>query len=121
MPTVPLNESDPDRYYRIQSAIAAGDSIREILRTHHIDFRTLKKYFPNAGRPDLSGGQNLRDLDPEKAERIGRMVADGASLNEIMRSENTDHRTIKRLFPNAGWTVGGKGASMMASANRILK
>lgn len=52
---------------------------------------------------------------------LERAVRDGWSLQEIRRTLGVDHRTAKKYFPDAGWTVGGKGASMMASANRILK
>lgn len=52
---------------------------------------------------------------------LERAVREGWSLNEIRRTLAIEHRTVKKYFPDAGWTVGGKGASMMASANRILK
>lgn len=120
MGTIPLSKKDPERYYAILDRFAEGASIAQVCREFHIDFYTVKKYFPNVGRPDLSGGQTVKELDPEKYREIGRLVAEGASLNEIMRSCNTDHRTIKRLFPNAGWTRGGKGAKLMKHANDVL-
>lgn len=121
MPHVPLNKRDPDRYYAILDRFAEGASIASVIREFHVDYYTIRKYFPNAGRPDLGKGQTLQELNPEKYREMGRLVAEGASLNEIMRTLNVDHRTIKRAFPKAGWaTRGGTGASMMKKAAEVL-
>lgn len=122
MPTVPLSKKDPDRYYAVLDRIAEGATIKGILEEFHMDYYTLKKYFPNAGRPDLQGGVGLDKANPEKYKEIGRMVAEGASLNEIMRTTGSDHRTIKKYFPNAGWNHGGGGKAAEArEANRKLE
>lgn len=117
MPTVPLNKKDPERYYAVLDRLSEGATIVEVMREFHMDYYTVKKYFPNAGRPDLQGGVSLSKSNPEKYREIGRMVAEGASLNEILRSTGSDPRTVKKYFPNAGWSVGGAGKA--AEAKRV--
>jgi DNA-binding CsgD family transcriptional regulator len=122
VPTVPLTEKDPDRYYAVLDRVAEGATISDIMREFHMDYYTVKKYFPNSGRPDLAGGVGLDKSDPEKYRYIGQMVANGASLNEISRTTKTDHRTIKKYFPNAGWGKGGGGKAAEArEVNRKLR
>lgn len=112
---------DYPKYAAIQDAIASGQSAREICRNLRVDPRTLKKYFPNSGGQKGGGNGKLPESNPEKLKRIGLLVADGASLNEIMRSEGVDHRTVKRYFPNAGWgSPGGEGASLMKKSREII-
>lgn len=121
MATVPLSKKDPERYFAVLDRLAEGATIVSILKEFHMDYYTLKKYFPNAGRPDLQGGVSLDKASPEKYKEIGRMVAEGASLNEIRRTTGSDPRTIKKYFPNAGWNHGGGGQAADArEANRKL-
>lgn len=119
MPTVPTDKK-PARYYDIEDAVARGWSIARMIRELHVDYYTIKKYFPNAGRPDLAGGQSLEVLNPEKHRAIGQMVAQGCSLNDIMVSLSVDHRTIKRAFPNAGWDKGGGGKAAEVKRGRKM-
>lgn len=122
MPTVPLNKKDPERYYAVLDRLSEGATIVEIMREFRMDYYTVKKYFPNAGRPDLQGGVSLAKSNPEKYREIGRMVAEGASLNEILRSTGSDPRTVKKYFPNAGWAAGGAGKSAQVKrANEELR
>lgn len=115
--------SDPERYRAAEKMVAEGATIREIMRTLHMDFYAIKKYFPNAGKTvGSNGGLTLDKLDPEKFKRMGQMVAEGCSLTEIMRTLKVDHRTIKRHFPKAGWGKGGAGkAAESREAKRKLR
>lgn len=122
MPTVPLNKKDPARYNAVLDRLSEGATIVDIIREFHMDYYTVKKYFPNAGRPDLQGGVSLAKSNPKKYREIGRMVAEGASLNEITRTTGSDHRTVKRYFPNAGWPKGGAGkAAQSRSVNERIR
>lgn len=111
---------DYPKYYAIQDAIASGKTMRQVCKDLHVDFRTVKKYFPNAGGAK-GGGNGKVSENPERLRRIGLMVADGASLNEIARTEHTDPRTIKKYFPKAGWgSPGGVGSALMKKARDVL-
>lgn len=118
MPTVPLNKKDPERYYAILDRLSEGATIKSIISEFRIDYYTLKKYFPNSGRPDLQGGVSLKNSNPEKYREIGTLVAEGASLNEIMRTTGSDPRTVKKYFPNAGWSAGGGDKAAQARSGR---
>jgi DNA invertase Pin-like site-specific DNA recombinase len=112
---------DYAKYEAMEELVASGMSVRQICKQLNADSRTVLKYFPAAGGRKGGGNGKMSDVDPARLKLIGKMVADGASLNEIMRTAHTDHRTIKRYFPNAGWKRrGGSGASMMKKANDIL-
>lgn len=116
-----LPVADPARFAQVGLMVAQGFSVRAIQRETGTDPRTVTRYFPNAARHDQRGGIPLPVADPEKYAEMGRLVADGASLNEIMNSTGSDHHTIKRYFPNAGWgSRGGRGASMVRKGNELL-
>lgn len=68
-------------------------------------------------------GDTRRDgISLEQYDRIQALVNEEASLNDICRTTGCDWRTAKKWFPSAGWqTRGGKGASMMARANRLYE
>jgi hypothetical protein len=54
-------------------------------------------------------------------DAIEKMVNQACSLSEIRRTLGSDARTVKRWFPNAGWSVGGEGAAMMKKGREILE
>lgn len=71
---------DPDRWAALCGAVEAGLSLNEIQRQHGIDYRTVRRWFPDY-RPFQPGGggdaaivretnRQLRDL--EKFGRIGK-------------------------------------------------
>lgn len=110
--------SDPERYRAAEKMVAEGATILEIMRTLHMDFYAIKRYFPNAGKTvGSNGGLTLDKLDPERFRLMGEMVASGSSISEITRTLKMDHRTVKRHFPHAGWPRGGAGKA--AEAKRI--
>lgn len=113
---------DSERYKQIEKLVAEGKSFADITRATGADWKTIKKHFPQAGKGvGSNGGLTLDKLDPEKFATMGRMVADGASLNEIMRTLHCDRRTIKRSFPNAGWERGGAGkAAAVKKARKMI-
>lgn len=112
---------DYKKYAAVEEMVASGASVRSICQALNVDSRTVLKYFPAAGGKKGGGNGKLPDTDPDKFKLIGRMVADGASLNEIMRSAGVDHRTIKTYFPNAGWQKrGGKGSRLVRKGNELL-
>lgn len=66
-------------------------------------------------------GDTKRDhISLEKYDRMRDMVLEDCSQNEIMRTLNTDARTIRRWFPYVGWSRGGDGAAMMKKAREVL-
>lgn len=112
-----------ERYHQAEEMVARGATIREIQQTLKMDYDTIKRHFPNAGKTvGSNGGLTLDKLDPDKFKRMGQMVAEGCSLTEIKRTLHVDHRTIKLHFPKAGWAVGGSGRSAaLREANRKLE
>ena len=95
----------------IESEVEAGTSIAEICRKHGVTHGRMRTEFPDY-RVGQRGGYRQstaalaveRFLAGEHFAAMKAMVEDGASLNEIMRTLGSDHRTIKKYFPDAGWT-----------------
>lgn len=61
------------------------------------------------------------NISLERYDAIEKLVNEACSLSEIRRTLGSDARTVKRWFPNAGWSVGGEGAAMMKKGREILE
>lgn len=55
-----------------------------------------------------SAQRNRRTLinQPERMSQLRRMVEDDVSMKEISRTMGIHRNTIKRYFPDAGWSIG---------------
>lgn len=45
-----------------------------------------------------------RPITPERLEAVARMLADGASNREIMRTLGVHYETLQRYFPGTAWS-----------------
>ncbi len=50
-----LPERNPEKFERLRALVESGVSLNEINRTLRIDYRTVRKYFPNY-KPFQQGG-----------------------------------------------------------------
>lgn len=54
--------SDPERFAAMEAAVRAGLSLNEIQRTLHIDYRTVRKHFPDYKPHEVGGGGEAAEI-----------------------------------------------------------
>ena len=100
----------PERRALIAEAVEAGWTITRISKEFGTSHYTVKKEFPGYRNKALavrSGSETVsrRFQESERFAQMAAMVEDGTSLNEILRTTGIHPDTVKKYFPEAGWTM----------------
>lgn len=96
---IPLTDDERDT---IRRRTRAGDTVATIAAAVHRSPRTIQRYQIRLGL------RTLQDPPPPLPDgwedHALRLLDDGASLAETARTIGVDFRTVRRRFPDRGWT-----------------
>lgn len=98
-----------------------GMTAPQIAAELKVDPRTVQRW-----RARLGVGQPVspyvgKPVTPERLSAAEKLLADGASMNDVVATTHMSRHTLRNNFPNAGWTRSQAGihARLIRTLNQI--